>query len=45
MTNQEFIESIALEGEEWRDVVGFEGYYMVSSFGRLFEELSSLNGN
>lgn len=35
MTNQEFIESIALEGEEWRDVVGFEGYYMVSSFGRV----------
>lgn len=35
MTNQEFIESIALEGEEWRDVVGYEGYYMVSSFGRM----------
>ena len=35
MTKQEFIESIALEGEEWRDVVGWEGLYMVSSFGRL----------
>ena len=35
MTNQEFIESITLEGEEWRDVVGYEGYYMVSSFGRV----------
>lgn len=35
MTNQEFIESIRLEGEEWRDVVGFEGRYMVSSFGRV----------
>ncbi len=35
MTNQEFLESITQEGEEWRDVVGFEGYYMVSSFGRL----------
>lgn len=35
MTNQEFIESIALEGEEWRDVVGYEGYYMVSSLGRV----------
>ena len=34
MTNEEFIESIRLEGEEWRDVVGFEGYYMVSSYGR-----------
>lgn len=35
MTNQEFIESIALSGEEWRDVVGYEGFYMVSSFGRI----------
>jgi len=35
MTNDEFIESIRLEGEEWRDVVGWEGYYMVSSFGRV----------
>lgn len=35
MTNQEFIESIRLENEEWRDIVGWEGYYMVSSFGRV----------
>lgn len=35
MTNQEFIESITLEGEEWRDVVGDEGHYSISSFGRL----------
>jgi hypothetical protein len=35
MTNEEFIESIRLEGEEWRDVVGYEGLYMVSSFGRI----------
>ena len=35
MTDKEFIESIRLEGEEWRDVVGWEGYYMVSSFGRV----------
>ena len=35
MTNQEFIESISLPNEEWRDVVGYEGYYMVSSFGRV----------
>ena len=35
MTNQEFIESIRLEGEEWKYVVGFEGRYMVSSFGRM----------
>ena len=36
MTNQEFIESIALEGEEWRDVVGYEGKYWVSSYGRVY---------
>ena len=35
MTNQEFIESVSLPNEEWRDVVGYEGYYMVSSFGRV----------
>lgn len=35
MTNQEFIESISLSNEEWRDVVGFEGRYAVSSFGRV----------
>jgi hypothetical protein len=35
MTNEEFIESIRLDGEEWKDVVGYEGHYMVSSFGRI----------
>lgn len=35
MTNQEFIESISLPNEEWRDVVGYEGYYMVSNLGRI----------
>ena len=35
MTNEEFIRSVLLPGEEWRDVVGFEGRYMVSSFGRV----------
>jgi hypothetical protein len=35
MTNEEFIESIRLQGEEWRDVVGYEGYYKVSSLGRI----------
>ena len=27
MTNEEFIESIRLEGEEWRNVVGWEDFY------------------
>lgn len=35
MTNEEFIKNISFDGEEWRDVVGFEGLYMVSSFGRV----------
>ena len=35
MTNEEFIQSIALPGEEWRDVVGYEGLYAVSSYGRI----------
>ena len=35
MTNEEFIQSIALPGEEWRDVVGYEGRYCISSNGRV----------
>lgn len=35
MTNEEFIKNVSFEGEEWKDVVGFEGLYMVSSFGRV----------
>ena len=35
MTNQEFIESVSLQNEEWRDVVGYEGLYVVSSLGRV----------
>lgn len=48
MTNKEFIESIRLEGEEWRDVIGWEGYYMVSSFGRIASvarEITKKNGS
>ena len=40
MTNEEFIRSVSLPGEEWRDVVGFEGVYFVSSFGRIFRAKS-----
>lgn len=35
MTNEEFIKSISLKDEEWRDVIGFEGLYKVSSSGRV----------
>lgn len=41
MNNKEFIESITLEGEEWRDVIGYEGLYMVSSFGRIFSKMKN----
>ena len=35
MTTEEFIQSIALEGEEWRDVIGYEGIYMISNYARI----------
>lgn len=35
MTNQEFIESIRLKGEEWRAVPGLNNAYYVSTFGRV----------
>lgn len=35
MTTEEFLREISQEGEEWRDVVGFEGYYMVSNLSRV----------
>lgn len=35
MTKEEFIQSIALEGEEWRPIAGFNDKYIVSNFGRV----------
>lgn len=35
MTNKEFLESISLDGEMWKDVVGYEGLYAVSNLGRV----------
>lgn len=35
MTNEEFIKSISLEGEIWKDVPGFEGLYLCSNHGRV----------
>lgn len=35
MDKENFIVSIRLDGEIWRDVKGYEGYYIVSSLGRI----------
>lgn len=35
MTNEEFIKSISLDDEIWKDVVGYEGLYLVSNKGRI----------
>lgn len=35
MTNEEFLKSITLDGEEWRPIVGYEGLYVVSNLGRV----------
>ena len=45
MTTEEFINSIKLDGEEWRDVVGYEGYYMVSNFGRIVSSARYVSNN
>jgi hypothetical protein len=38
MTNKEFIRSISLPGEEWRDVPGYEDVCAVSSMGRILSK-------
>lgn len=35
MTNEEFIKSISFEGEIWKEVDGFNGIYLISTFGRV----------
>jgi hypothetical protein len=35
MTNEDFIKSVSLEGEIWKDVVGYEGKYFISNHGRV----------
>ena len=35
MTAKEFIKEISLEGEIWKDVVGYEGLYIVSNASRV----------
>lgn len=36
MTNNDFVKSISLDGEVWKDISGYEGLYMCSSLGRIF---------
>ena len=35
MTNEEFIKSISEDGEEWRNVTGYEKSYLISNYGKL----------
>lgn len=35
MTKEDFIQSITLEGEEWKPIVGFNSKYIVSNLGRV----------
>lgn len=35
MNKEEFIKMISEDGEEWRNVVGYEGEYLISNLGKL----------
>lgn len=35
MTNEDFIESIRLHGEIWKEIPNYEGFYMASTNGRI----------
>lgn len=35
MTKQDYLESIRFDNEEWRDIAGSDGQYLVSSLGRV----------
>lgn len=35
MTNEEFIKSVSLEGEIWKDIKGYSDRYIVSNLGRI----------
>lgn len=41
MTNEEFIKSISLVGEEWKNIIGYENRYIVSNYGRIASLSSS----
>lgn len=35
MTNEDFIQKVSLVGEEWKEIKGYEGRYLISSLGRV----------
>jgi hypothetical protein len=45
MTNEDFIKSVSLEGEIWKDVVGCNGKYLVSNKGRIISLPKIVNGS
>ena len=42
--NKNVIARIDLEGEVWKDVVGYEGLYQVSNLGRVYSVMRIING-
>lgn len=35
MSNEDFLREISFDGEVWKDIIGYEGLYQVSNFGRV----------
>jgi len=47
MTNEEFIASVSLENEKWKDIPNYEGYYCASTKGRIISlgrRIKTVNG-
>ena len=44
MTNEEFIASISLENETWKEIPSWEGYYAASNLGRIVSLGRHVNG-
>ena len=45
MTNEEFIASISLENETWKEIPSWEGYYAASNLGRIISLGRHVNGH
>lgn len=44
MTNEEFIASVSLENEKWKEIPSWEGYYAASNLGRILSLGRYVNG-